>query len=78
MRINPLDELRPRNENKEIQKQMTRIVFATRVAKPKTTTDVFMQACRINKSLGTYVAARYLHKRAVSIETALYLLTRRK
>ena len=39
---------------------------------------VFIRAGFIKRTLGTRVAAGYLRNRAVSIETALYLLARKK
>jgi hypothetical protein len=38
-------------------------------------TLVFTKAMRIRRTLGTFIAARFLFNRGVSIETALYLLT---
>ena len=38
-------------------------------------TRIFERSLMIKRSLGTRVAAGYLHNRGVSIETALYLLT---
>ena len=39
---------------------------------------VFIRAGFIKRTLGTRVAAGYLRNRSVSIETALYLLVRKK
>ena len=38
---------------------------------------IFTRALTIQRTLGTYIAARYLRLRGVSFEAAHYLLTRR-
>jgi hypothetical protein len=39
--------------------------------------EVFIRSQFLRRTLGTRVAAGYLRNRSVSIETALYLLTRK-
>jgi hypothetical protein len=66
--------------NKKMDEKINAYIFNTDAAlRParQPLTNIFIRAGFIKRTLGTRVAAGYLRNRSVSIETALYLLTRK-
>lgn len=66
--------------NKFMDKKINAYIFDTDAAlRParQPLSLIFTRACFIKRTLGTRVAAGYLRNRKVSIEAALYLLTRK-
>jgi len=73
--------LKDKMTNKEINEGINAYIFNTDAAlRParQPLSSIFIRAGFIKRTLGTRVAAGYLRNRSVSIETALYLLARKR